>query len=283
MGRPVATIDFNVDDNASSVKLFLARILSASNHAENRAFAIDLSKCKYLGPDAAAILAATLFEARNQNRRIRVTWPSGPKELTKFCDLCGLTEAIKNTPYINKPYDRSQNVLRMRAYHSHSIRDADPVIELVSAHFQSISNDNEDQLRICVNEVVQNMEDHAKSPIGVVMCARFLRRKKQVRVALVDRRLGIHQTLSKRYHDIKDASAALHLVLTGKYSAQSRKNNAGLGINLLKSIVETLGGHLYIITETSMATVGKTKTQVEDLPFRFNGTGVFFSLPVDHD
>lgn len=111
--------------------------------------------------------------------------------------------------------------------------DPTPIIQLVN-HYLAIAEEPEEYLRICVHEVIQNIENHAESPIGGVMCARYMSSAQQVRVAIVDRGIGICTTL-KRQHADTTPENPLRRVLKGKVSAMSRPNNAGLGLCNLTS------------------------------------------------
>lgn len=97
-------------------------------------------------------------------------------------------------------------MLRLRVLTTAGFRDADPVIELVRAHVK-ISEDMEEYLRSCINEVIQNIQDHAKSKIGGVLYARFMTASSEVRIAIVDRGDGIYTTLKRRYPDTTELTA----------------------------------------------------------------------------
>jgi hypothetical protein len=158
---------------------------------------------------------------------------------------------------------------------------ADPIINLVHKH-ADLSEDDETYLRNCVNEVIQNVEDHAQSSFGAVYCARYLLKRDAVRVAIVDGGLGIGTTLRKRHPQIVSATAALQQVVVGGITAQSRPNNMGVGIsNLWGHVTNPLEGEIIIVTEDVIGWSDRSgRLQVEPLGARFAGTGVFFTVPV---
>lgn len=195
------------------MRAFLERLTRALDW-EGTEFVVDLTGCSYLGPDAAAALAAGILDAKLRNKSIDVRWPKGPKELRAFCDYSGLTDIANSEKYENHDFNPEHNVLRLRVLTTATFRDADPVIRLVKAHI-SISDDMEEYLRICVNEVIQNIQDHAKSGIGGVLSARFMTAQREVRIAIVDRGEGIHTTLKRRYPDTTELNA-LQRVMGGR-------------------------------------------------------------------
>jgi two-component sensor histidine kinase len=144
-----------------------------------------------------------------------------------------------------------------------------------------ISDDVAQYLHICINEAIHNVEDHAASPVGAVMGARFFTRSQEVRIAIVDGGVGIATSLRTRYATFTTAKTCLQKVIEGGYSALSRRNNMGVGIsNLCNIVVQQLGGAIIIVSED-----GYAKGQAGHMPLahslvnRYPGTGVFcFSL-----
>lgn len=272
-------IDFRVNDSQSSVVAFLRRIRAIFD-PHVRVWHIDLTKCDYLGPDAASILVASVLEARRQGIQSQVTLPTTNPALQAFCEFSGLRHYLTGSPL--PAGDHPENVtIPIRIQHQANFGDPDPIVRLIT-RFVPLSAEWEDYLRICVNEVIQNVEDHAQSPIGCVTCARFMKNVGEARVAIVDRGLGIGTTLRERYPTIRGTGEALKLVLEGGYSAKSRANNMGVGISNLSNIVlHQLRGELFIASEDAFAD-GKFARQAfsRSLEMRFPGTCVFFTVPV---
>lgn len=187
-------IDFNVNDRLPPIRAFIERLHGVLDPTKPAHYHIDLTKCQYLGPDAVALLAAILFERRSLGQEVRVSLPEGPEKLRAFCTFSGLEALLEDIPQRSDPTD---TVIPLRQILSAKWTDADPILNLVNRHLDT-SDEVEEYLRICVNEVVQNIEDHAESPIGGVMSARYLTHDQQVRVAIVDRGVGIYTTLKRR-------------------------------------------------------------------------------------
>jgi hypothetical protein len=114
-----------------------------------------------------------------------------------------------------------------------------------------------------------------------VTCARYMQRFRQVRVAVVDLGAGIHSTLLKQYPSLSSPREAIEKVLYGGYSARSRVNNAGQGINNLRICVGGRGGNLTLISQSGLVHVVPQRTpHATTAPFHFPGTAIFFTLPV---
>jgi len=238
---------------------------------------IDLSRCRYLGPDAVACLAAVILEFRFQERQVEIVWPTGPEQLREYCVTSGLKFLMGDDTRDIAKID-SDNVIELRQLSTSQFNHADPVVDMLKSHIQ-LGDELEEYLRYCVLEIIQNTYDHSRSPIGGILAARFLSKVKEIRIAFVDRGAGIRTTLSTRFPDLTPDSV-LRRVVQGRYSALSRENNAGLGISMLVSWVTHLGGELSIISEESWTRIRRSQRLFEESDFRFCGTGVFFTIPV---
>jgi anti-sigma regulatory factor (Ser/Thr protein kinase) len=276
-----AVIDFNVDDTASSLELFVKRLETC--YAQGRATpqVIDLSCCQYLGPDAASMLYALDLRNRQFGVRDEFIAPAGPDALAAFWRFSGLAHYLHREERPSPDHPRSETVPLTQVYEAGWGR-ASPILRLLRRHV-NISTDAEEYLQTCFSEVIQNVEDHAQSNIGGVWCARYFSNRGQVRVAVVDHGLGIATTLRRRFTSLADDVDAVLRVLEGGHSSMSRKNNMGLGLSNLTAIVRHLGGTLTILTGHALVEVHSSQAaaSVRNLPYSFPGTGVFFVLPVE--
>jgi anti-sigma regulatory factor (Ser/Thr protein kinase) len=152
----------------------------------------------------------------------------------------------------------------------------DPVIEMVRRH-TGISEEAELYWRICINEALQNVQDHAKSWDGAIIGAHWDSTLKTISVAVVDTGIGCFESLKTTYPDIPNAETALRRVTSGGYSARSRRNNLGAGINNISTIaVNQLKGEICILSDNAIsATSIFGWDRFETLSVRFPGTGVF--------
>jgi hypothetical protein len=273
-------IDFNVDDRVNSIKQLLKHLSPIADSNDPNERIINLKRCQYLGPDAVALLGAVILDSREQGAKLQIVPPDSPSELRNFFRLSGLETLAKGVQFDEELWlGQTRPVLPLRQVRSASFHDADPIIHMLQ-QYGRFKEEFEEYLRICVNEVIQNIKDHANSRIGGLMTARFMEKTREVRVAIVDRGVGICTTLSRRWPDT-NAQNVMPRVLEGSYSARSRKNNLGLGISNLAAIIKQLGGVLFILSERSAAEVLRDGgRRFSGLPVAFQGTGVFFTLSV---
>ena len=158
----------------------------------------------------------------------------------------------------------------------------DPLVRLVRSKF-ALSVDGEEHMRTCMHEVLQNTSDHAQSPIGGVLCARYMSGDRQVRVAVVDRGLGILQTLARRYSELTKDGDALVRVVQGGFTAKSTPRNLGVGLRNLAMFATGQGGRVTLVSGRGVLELDSISKplRAETMTSRFQGTAVFFTLNVD--
>lgn len=275
----VCKIDFNVNDTLRSVRALIERLESSwKDTAADDELVVDMERCRYLGPDAVAILSAEALIRDQLHQRLTIRYPKGPSALRSFLKWSGLASIVHDKAPAPPSGAPEFNVLPVRRFSEASFQGPIPLISLIQRE-ADITEDAEEYLRSSVNEIMQNVQDHSASPIGGVWSAKYMSTAQEVRVAIVDRGRGIKSTLRTTYPDTTDSNC-LPRVVEGEYSAKSRINNAGLGLYHLFRIIKRRHGELCLISERSVANLARNgNTHYETLRFRFPGTAVFFTFP----
>ncbi len=240
---------------------------------------IDLSHCKYIGPAAAAIPMSNSLAAEHAGYKYSVIFPASGKSESFAC-FAGLLRhfGVADLPPANHP----RNVTVPLTTVQHPTWGAeDPVINL-ARRLATLNEDDELYPRNSLLELIQNVDDHSRSPFGAIYCARFLNKVNTIRVALVDRGVGIASTPRSVHPQVRDAEHALELVVRGGITRRSGRHNAGVGIcNLRNQVTRQLHGEIVVVTEDGVA-YGDRGGNLRTCPLgtRFGGTGVFFTVPV---
>jgi hypothetical protein len=273
-------VDFMLGDESSSLSQMLTRLTPIVSDVGRCVWDLDLRDCTYIGPYAAAVIYAACLQADLRGQKYIVRLPESGK-VRSFIEFSGLSHLLHNgrAPDPNHPDNETValSVVKMATTFV-----SNPIVELIRRHAPGMSQEVEDQLRRCMDEVIQNVADHSRSPIGAVTCARYIRSKGVVRVGIVDRGEGIYRTLRRKHPDTDSPRMALQRVIDGGWSAKTFTRNMGLGVsNLWMSVTRSLKGNACIITDDSLA-----MSKPNGLPlkqqhgFNFAGTGVFFTVPV---
>jgi hypothetical protein len=277
--KQTISIEGNINDSLSSVARLVACLSPLRETGEQSDYCIDLSKLRYLGPDGAAMLAGSVLEARGRQIHVDVTWPTAPGPLRAFIRFSGMEHFLDGVslPDLHDPLNVT---IPLRPFRQSRHTDAHPILELL-ARFGDVSEDLKTSLEIAVNETVQNIVDHASSPIGGLGCARYMTAHAELRVSIMDWGDGILTTLRRKYPDTVDDRHALERVLFGGFSALSRRNNLGRGIDNLRLVVtQALRGSVFILTGGAAVEVkGSNEPRYVDVHPPFRGTAVCFTLP----
>src|SRR5438445_5132683 len=237
------TIGLSINDEPRAVGAFIEQLNPVLTSAGMEGWRVDLSRCRYLGPDAAAIIGGTVLLSRRNKQPIEVILPTQPPALDAFCEFSGLKHLIRGTSAPDPSHPDSVTVPLRQISGSIRHTEVEPIFDLIRAHTE-LREDLQFSLGVAFNEVLHNVEDHAESPIGAISCARYLTGSDEVRVAVVDFGKGIATTLRTQFPDTKDARQALRRVIEGGYSAKSRRPNFRRGINNQRLNIARPGGAL---------------------------------------
>lgn len=275
-------ITSNIDDTDDAILGLIRKLDLVHRAGPDQGWKLQCRDCRYLGPWAAALLASAYLRGEQLGQRPRIVLPTEPRELDAFCLFSGLKHLKDPNSEPPDPEHKDCETVPIMQFKQAQWGQSDGVIRLLRRHTE-LGTSTEESLRLCIYEIAQNVVDHAESPVGGILCARFISARKRVRVAVVDRGRGIRDTLRAAYPDIRDSIDALSRVIQGGHSSRARDNNMGLGISNLWQSVEDLGGRIAIVSGDAWARIipRRDPRRIETIDCVFPGTGVFFSLPTD--
>ena len=105
-------------------------------------------------------------------------------------------------------------------------------------------------IRYILSELMRNVFEHAESPVGAILCAQYYKKSNTIRIGIVDRGVGIKQTISAS-HRVHNDIEAIKLALTPGITGTTRRiggtdYNAGAGLFFIKSIA-TVNKDFFVI------------------------------------
>jgi len=97
-------------------------------------------------------------------------------------------------------------------------------------------------IRYIISELTRNVFEHAYSKTGAILCAQYYKKSNSIKIGIVDRGVGIKQTISES-HRVNGDLDALRLALTPGITGKTQRiggtdYNAGAGLFFIKSIAE---------------------------------------------
>ena len=138
------------------------------------------------------------------------------------------------------------------------IEDIIPLLHLEPKQAQPI--------RYIVSELVRNVFEHSESKIGAILCAQYYKKSNTIRLGIVDRGVGIKQTISNSYPTTKNDVDAIKLALTPGITGTTKRiggtaQNVGAGLFFIKTIAKTNRDFFMIYSGKGMYKLLKTNTK----------------------
>jgi len=102
-------------------------------------------------------------------------------------------------------------------------------------------------IRICLDEIAENVVHHAEAPGGGFGAAQGWRKNQEFEIGIVDLGIGIRGSLTKNpdHADVHDDAAAIARALQPRVSATPERN-AGIGLFITKLLLEANDGLLLV-------------------------------------
>ncbi len=163
------------------------------------------------------------------------------------------------------PVTRIQNSEQL----THFITDIVPLLHLDPMQAEP--------LRFVISELTRNVIEHSQSSFGAVVCAQYYPKANMVRIGIVDRGVGIKESISQSYAAENDYHA-LRLALMPGITGTTRKLggtefNAGAGLFFIKSIAKVSRDFFMIYSGDTMYKLLKSNNKKIKLtadPFKDN-------------
>jgi len=159
-----------------------------------------------------------------------------------------------------------------------------------------------ESIRYIVSELTRNVLEHAQTKDGAIVSAQYYKKSNTIGIGIVDRGLGVKETINKS-HDAKDDLEALGLALTPGVTGTTKKEggtelNAGAGLFFIKSIASVNRNFFVIYSGNAMYKLLKNKpsrknimlhsdpfadrhSSKHNLPY-WQGTAVGISISLDN-
>lgn len=112
-------------------------------------------------------------------------------------------------------------------------------------------------IRICLDEIAENVVHHADTQIGGFAAAQGWPRNHEFEIAIVDLGIGVRASLTKNpdYADISSDAEAITRALQPRVSSTPQRN-AGIGLFITKLLLEANGGILLVRSGTGLVRAG---------------------------
>ncbi|MCK6536415.1 MAG: hypothetical protein L6Q84_25885 [Polyangiaceae bacterium] len=252
----VAEVDFGRanDDHACVLRLKLParatvgesyQLIELCNEAEREVgeVEIDCSHTKVFGPFGVALIASVFSTRRKSGRPTGLTPPHDP-DASAFAQEVGLTKFAAGHP-------TGLRTLELREMTALDAVYTDSVTSMLTHGVPGMTSESSYTILLCLNELLQNVFEWSESPIGCVVLARWYKKTRSVRLAVIDRGIGIPAALRREriraLHRQSDADVIEAAVTAPRLT--SRANQVGgLGLKTIRETVCSRRGRLTIVS-----------------------------------
>jgi anti-sigma regulatory factor (Ser/Thr protein kinase) len=153
----------------------------------------------------------------------------------------------------------------------------------IMQNFSNLTPNEHSDLKQYLNhifsELMNNVSDHAYSPIGGYAMAQYYTGNKKVQFAIADKGCGFLNNIKLKYPEItteKDAilKALGKAVTASKSHMYGQNRNAGYGLYTLETIINETKGRMLIISNDAMIKIENNKRYDYILPISWGGVAV---------
>lgn len=265
----------NLNDTPASMRRFIKGMVPAFEAGAGEEVVIDLRAVRYFGPDVCATLVALQRRCQSLRIPLQVRFPSSPPKLRAYIGFSGLASLFEGTPSTSPEHPENETI-PYEVFERVRIQQADAIVQLIERH-QVLRSDDDDALRSAIREVMQNVEDHSKSPVGGVFAARYFSAQREVRVAIVDLGVGIPSTVPRAGGE-PAAGAVRRTLLQGGVTSNTTGRNAGQGLYWLAAHANRMRGEVAIFSDDLECVLRNKQLDMRAVDPPFHGTAVFFTL-----
>ncbi len=252
-------------------------IVDLCRHIETdrQARVLDASRCERFGPMGTALLAMALERRRIEGLTDLSFVQPTREECREFLAEIGFERFF--LPKESRPKPTAGGTLQMRQLHGLDPLYTESVAELLLHNVQGTSEEASFLVQLCLNELLQNVFEHAESQVGAFVHSRWYRHDGNVRVTVADAGIGIPAALRRRYvRDLQRESddkvliaAVTELGLTSRQAGRP----GGRGLKHLHSLVTERGGRMSVISQQAWVVFTSKRPVKRRAPF-FRGTAI---------
>jgi anti-sigma regulatory factor (Ser/Thr protein kinase) len=195
------------------------------------------------GPFGVALLASSIATRHLAGCRTRIRAPSNPVA-AQFLEEIGLASFAEGRT-------TGIGTLEVRQLEALDASYTQAVTEMVMRGVPGTDDQTGYLIQLCLNELLQNVFEWAESPMGCTVLARWYHKTRSVRLAVVDRGIGIPAALRRHkvrgLHRSSDAEVIIAAVTTPQLT--SRQNRVGgLGLKTIREEIARRKGRLTIVS-----------------------------------
>jgi anti-sigma regulatory factor (Ser/Thr protein kinase) len=239
---------------------------------------LDFTKTERFGPFGVALIASTLL-LRTHAGRATTMIPPEDESSAGFLKEVGLGRLAEG-------HGATSGTLEIRQLLANDPTFTNCVATILLKGVPGMTEDKTYPIELCLNELLQNVFEWSKSAIGCTVLSRWYKRNMNVRLAIVDRGIGIPAALRRKrvrgLHRANDADVIEAAVTQPKLT--SRDNEVGgLGLKTIHGeVVTPRRGRMTILSHNAKVVWTEKGVRKHKSPY-LRGTAVMVEFRPDAD
>jgi hypothetical protein len=238
---------------------------------------------KFLTPLDVLILAQFFIYQLTKNCEIDLD--------VKNADVLEYVKAIGLQDFCQKNHSESIEIIEINSFTAMPIKrltreTMDYYINTTQSYFESICHGKDlGVLNIALAELINNVHDHAKSPIDSYVFCQYYPKTSEIILAVSDLGIGIpfsvNSFMQRNGKPLLKAEDTLKWALELKKTTQSMPYNAGKGLDTISSFMQTNQGNWRIYSDSIWMESDPEGNKFEENPVKcFIGTVIEVSINV---
>lgn len=235
--------------NRNTMYNFINQIIDNDLKPRDLNFELNFRSLEFIEPVGFTVLSNLVEWLKKRDCRVRGLIPDHCNQHDKNCPICFLDDSLFFERYggskiytVSNPRDTTIP-LSIVSYQS-SVQWLDRSINWL-AHRLNMTTRSLGDIRVCFEEIFNNINDHSTENIGCVF-AQHYPNKNIVKVSISDFGVGIPANVQKVFPQLNDSQAIKQATVYG-FTTQSTERNGGRGLDtLIQNIVKNNQGCVYI-------------------------------------
>lgn len=250
----------------------------------------DLEGLVAVSPSALALLTATIADADERGVVADDSQLLPPRswQVRNYLMRMDMLKLVVGhevyAEHVHEPFERKKTVGFRPCQEFQSLEDFPPVTSgLADALAESCITEDvaRRSIRVCLDELAENVIHHADAPLGGFAAAQGWKRSGTFEIAIVDLGIGIRGSLTKNpeYADIGDDVTAISRALQPRVTSTPERNS-GIGLFITKLLLRENGG-FFLIRSGNGAVYAGSKEEAVTTRTVFPGTLVALRARTD--
>jgi len=238
---------------------------------------LDASRCERFGPVGIALLAMACA-ARLERGEAAVELIAPENDGARgYLEEVRFAQFLESRPRGYASTQEGTPAMRLLTMSGLAYSYPKEVAELITERVPGATEDASYPIQFCLNELLQNVFEHAFSKPGCITHARWYAAKKNVRLAVVDAGIGIPAALRRGkvegMHKRSDADVIVAAVTQEGLTSRKGGRKGGLGLKLIRDFVLPRAGVLTVISHGAKVTFKGNSVRKVKSPY-YRGTAV---------